>query len=313
MAAMKWSGWGDDGVAFTHEDKPGLGPFLQRALDLDVYASGGTPGGLRRPRGTGAGAAGRRSPTRSPPRPARSPRTRWTASSTRAARACATSCATAAASSAALPDAVVRPDGEDAVAAVMRAALEHDAVLIPFGGGTSISGSLEVPPQERAPGHLARPREAAAGAGDRRRVRPGARAGRSARPRPRAPARRAGLDARALPRLLHPLDARRLDRHALLGDAVRPLRRHRRPRARGPRRHAGGAARHAPGAAHLDRPQRARDGARQRGAPRRDHRGDRAGAPRARAPRDPRLPVPDAGPTGWPPCTTSPRARRRRR
>ena len=36
MAAMKWWGWGDEGVSFTHEDKPALAPFLQRALDLDV-------------------------------------------------------------------------------------------------------------------------------------------------------------------------------------------------------------------------------------------------------------------------------------
>ena len=44
---------------------------------------------------------------------------------------------------------VVRPADEDEVAAVMRAALDADAVLIPFGGGTSISGSLEAPAQEQ--------------------------------------------------------------------------------------------------------------------------------------------------------------------
>ena len=42
-------------------------------------------------------------------------------------------------------------------------------------------------------------------------------------------------------------------------------------------------------------PERARDGAGQRRAPGRDHRGDRARPARARAPRDPRLPVPDLG------------------
>jgi alkyldihydroxyacetonephosphate synthase len=36
MAAMRRWGWGDEGVSFTHEDKPALGPFLQQALDLDV-------------------------------------------------------------------------------------------------------------------------------------------------------------------------------------------------------------------------------------------------------------------------------------
>ena len=33
---MKWWGWGDEQVAFTHEDKPELGPFLQRHLEIDV-------------------------------------------------------------------------------------------------------------------------------------------------------------------------------------------------------------------------------------------------------------------------------------
>jgi alkyldihydroxyacetonephosphate synthase len=36
MAAMKWWGWGDEGVSFTHDDKPDLAPFLRRHLDLDV-------------------------------------------------------------------------------------------------------------------------------------------------------------------------------------------------------------------------------------------------------------------------------------
>src|SRR4051812_2581862 len=35
-AAMRWWGWGDEGVSFTHEDKPALGPFLERNLDIDV-------------------------------------------------------------------------------------------------------------------------------------------------------------------------------------------------------------------------------------------------------------------------------------
>ena len=35
-AAMKWWGWGDEGVAFTHDDKPSFGPFLQEHLGIDV-------------------------------------------------------------------------------------------------------------------------------------------------------------------------------------------------------------------------------------------------------------------------------------
>jgi len=50
-----------------------------------------------------------------------------------------------------VPDVVVRPGNEDEVTAVMHAALTADAVMIPFGGGSSISGSLEAPADEARP------------------------------------------------------------------------------------------------------------------------------------------------------------------
>jgi alkyldihydroxyacetonephosphate synthase len=50
-----------------------------------------------------------------------------------------------------VPDVVVRPAGEDEVTAVVEAALEHDAVVIAFGGGSSISGSLQAEPAETRP------------------------------------------------------------------------------------------------------------------------------------------------------------------
>src|SRR5919199_4362949 len=39
MAGMKWWGWGQEDVSFTHDDKPDLAPFLRWALDLDVTRS----------------------------------------------------------------------------------------------------------------------------------------------------------------------------------------------------------------------------------------------------------------------------------
>ena len=48
-----------------------------------------------------------------------------------------------------MPDVVVRPADEDEVAAVVGAALEENAVVIPFGGGSSISGSLQPPSRAR--------------------------------------------------------------------------------------------------------------------------------------------------------------------
>ena len=40
------------------------------------------------------------------------------------------------------PDAVVRPDGHDEVAAVLALAVEHYLAVVPFGGGTSVTGGL---------------------------------------------------------------------------------------------------------------------------------------------------------------------------
>ncbi len=40
------------------------------------------------------------------------------------------------------PDAVVRPDGYDQVAAVLAFAVEHHLAVVPFGGGTSVTGGL---------------------------------------------------------------------------------------------------------------------------------------------------------------------------
>jgi len=43
MAQMKWWGWGDDDVVFTHEDKPEFGPFLEREIDVHVDAPSERP------------------------------------------------------------------------------------------------------------------------------------------------------------------------------------------------------------------------------------------------------------------------------
>lgn len=40
------------------------------------------------------------------------------------------------------PDAVVRPDGHDEVAALLAFAVEHHLAVVPFGGGTSVTGGL---------------------------------------------------------------------------------------------------------------------------------------------------------------------------
>jgi alkyldihydroxyacetonephosphate synthase len=149
---MKWWGWGEEDIYFTHEGKPELAPFIERALDLDVRRPGTSaiafekleipapalPAGLRADLQEAVGAEqvstddrdrvvhGRGKSLTDLIRQRRGDLGR-------------------------LPDAVVRPGGEEEVAAVVGAALKGDAVVIPFGGGSSISGSLEPEPGEARP------------------------------------------------------------------------------------------------------------------------------------------------------------------
>src|SRR5690606_4097848 len=40
---MKWWGWGVEGVAFHHEDKPKLAPFVLQAVGLDLHGPAAQP------------------------------------------------------------------------------------------------------------------------------------------------------------------------------------------------------------------------------------------------------------------------------
>jgi alkyldihydroxyacetonephosphate synthase len=146
FAGMKWWGWGDERVAFTHEDKPELGPFLRRHLRIDVdrvstpsVAFGDlaitapvVPAGLRAALEAAVGAEHVSTDPLDRVVHARGKSLRDLVRHRRGELG-------------RLPDVVVRPGGEDAVAAVLRAAIDADAVVIPFGGGSNISGSLEPP------------------------------------------------------------------------------------------------------------------------------------------------------------------------
>ncbi len=152
MAAMKWWGWGHEGVEFTHEDKPALGPFIRKAIGVDVGSTAAPPlrfDQLEIPDPTLPDdlwealehAVSRNFVSLDPldrvvhargkslrdlvwQRGGELPR---------------------------VPDAVVRPGDEGEVAAILDAAIRFDAVVIPFGGGSSISGSLEAPATETRP------------------------------------------------------------------------------------------------------------------------------------------------------------------
>ncbi len=139
---MKWWGWGPDSERFTADDKPGFAPFALKNIGLDVNRVTALPPTLddiavpesRAPErlllaleGVAAAvstdehdrvvhARGKSIRDLILQRRGYFPR---------------------------IPDVVVRPADEDQVASVIAIAIDSDAVVIPFGGGSSISGSLE--------------------------------------------------------------------------------------------------------------------------------------------------------------------------
>jgi alkyldihydroxyacetonephosphate synthase len=152
MAAMKWWGWGEEGVEFTHEDKPALAPFILEAIGVDVRRKVVAP---------------LRFDQLQIPDPAL-PDDLWEALEQAVSRKFVSLDAPdrivhargkslrdlvwqRAGELPRIPDAVVRPGTEDEVAAILQAAMQFDAVVIPFGGGSSISGSLEAPSTEARP------------------------------------------------------------------------------------------------------------------------------------------------------------------
>jgi alkyldihydroxyacetonephosphate synthase len=149
---MKWWGWGAADVAFSHEGRPELGPFIERHLALDVRRLGTRP------------LAFEELQVPEPVLPARLAarleqvvgaehlstdghdrvvhgRGKSLTDLVRQRRG----------DLGRLPDVVARPRSEEEVAGLVQAAIDEDAVAIPFGGGSSISGSLEAQPGEPRP------------------------------------------------------------------------------------------------------------------------------------------------------------------
>ena len=144
VAAMKWWGWGRDGISFSHDDKPDLAPFIRKHLGVDVehvtrravafedveVGDPHLPDDLRAELEAAVGHVSTEPLDRVVHARGKCLRDLVRHRGGDVGR---------------VPDAVVRPGSEADVEALMRAALKHDCVLIPFGGGTNISGSLEPP------------------------------------------------------------------------------------------------------------------------------------------------------------------------
>jgi alkyldihydroxyacetonephosphate synthase len=152
MAEMKWWGWGLDGVEFTHADKPDLAPFIQKVLRLDVRRVIAPPprfASLRIPDSILT------APLRSELEQNLGPDHVSTDAHDRVVHGRGKSLRDLIRQRRGdlprIPDVVVRPASEAQVSAILAAAVTHDAVVIPFGGGSSISGSLEPGPAETRP------------------------------------------------------------------------------------------------------------------------------------------------------------------
>src|ERR1700728_2402640 len=152
MPAMKWWGWGREGVEFSHEDKPALAPFIEKSIGVDVCVRGtapvrfdqlqisepNVPGELRGHREEPVGASFVSSDRLDRVVHSRGKSLRDLIRQRHGELA-------------RLPDVIVRPRDEAEVSATVQAALGADAVVIAFGGGSSISGSLEAPAAESRP------------------------------------------------------------------------------------------------------------------------------------------------------------------
>ncbi|GAB2451572.1 alkyldihydroxyacetonephosphate synthase [Conyzicola lurida] len=146
---MKWWGWGVEGVAFNPDNKPAFAPFVKKAvgLDLSVPAVPAVAfGDLTLPSSTIdaaflatlAGIVGEANTITDDE--ARLVHT-YGKSIRDLLRIRASDLPR-------MPDVVVYPADEAQVAAVVTAAVAANAVIIPFGGGSNISGSLEPHPGE---------------------------------------------------------------------------------------------------------------------------------------------------------------------
>jgi alkyldihydroxyacetonephosphate synthase len=151
-APMKWWGWGPEGVSFTDVDKPALAPFIRGAIGLDVRQATASPvsfdelsipasrlpEGLRDELRDAAGADGVSVDPLDRVVHARGKSLRDLILQRRGELG-------------RVPDVVLRPAREDQVSTILDLALASDAVVIPFGGGSSISGSLEADRAETRP------------------------------------------------------------------------------------------------------------------------------------------------------------------
>jgi alkyldihydroxyacetonephosphate synthase len=149
---MKWWGWGVEGVSFHHENKPAFRPFVINAIDLDVNTAPAAPMSLddlaipapligdqlltELTDAVGAENAAQDDLDRIVHTYGKSARDLLRVRAGDIPR---------------VPDVVVYPGNEADVQLIVDRAVAADAVIIPYGGGSNISGSLHAPEDETRP------------------------------------------------------------------------------------------------------------------------------------------------------------------
>jgi alkyldihydroxyacetonephosphate synthase len=142
---MKWWGWGREGVGFHYDDKPGFAPFVLGAVGLDLS----TAELAEEPAFSSISVADSRASAAFLTKLAAVAGEEYvtTDAMERVVHAYGKSLRDLVRIRAnqigRTPDVVVYPADEAEVQGVVAAAIAEDAVIIPFGGGSNISGSLE--------------------------------------------------------------------------------------------------------------------------------------------------------------------------
>ncbi|HET9778127.1 MAG TPA: FAD-binding oxidoreductase [Propionibacteriaceae bacterium] len=149
---MKWWGWGVEGVSFHHENKPAFRPFVINAIDLDVNATPAAPMSLEdlpipEPRISAELLAQLRDAVGSE-NAVQDDLDRLVHTYGKSARDLLR---IRTGDIPRVPDVVVYPGDEAEVQLIVDRAVAADAVIIPYGGGSNISGSLQAPENETRP------------------------------------------------------------------------------------------------------------------------------------------------------------------
>jgi alkyldihydroxyacetonephosphate synthase len=152
MQHMKWWGWGEEGVSFQHNDKPAFAAFIKTHIDVDVTQEPATVAPLDKlPIAPSLAPPALRAALQAVVGPDNLKDDALDRVVHAYGKGLRDLVRIRRGDMGRLPDVVVYPGSEEDVEGIVKAALSANAVVVPFGGGTNISGCLEAPRTERRP------------------------------------------------------------------------------------------------------------------------------------------------------------------